>query len=62
MFPKLDTLKTKLLDENGHEIEVEGMMTGAASGEYIDQNTAKWMSVNEDQDYVREEWNKLLGK
>ena len=60
--PELDTLKTKMLDENGHEIEVEGMMTGAASGEYIDQNTAKWMSVNEDQDDVREKWNKLLGK
>ena len=36
------------------------MMTGAATGDYIDKNTEKWMNVNDDQDEVREVWNKIL--
>ena len=47
--PELDTLKTKMWDENGHEIEVEGMMTGAATGDYIDNTTARWMNCEEDE-------------
>ena len=58
--PELDTLKSTVHDENGNEIEVEGMMTGAATGDYIDKNTEKWMNVNDDQDEVREVWNKIL--
>ena len=60
--PELDTLKSTVHDENGNKIEVEGMMTGAATGDYIDHNTEKWMNVNDDQDEVREVWNKILGK
>lgn len=47
---------------NGNEIEVQGLLTGAATGDYIDKTTEKWMSVNDDQDDVREEWNRILGK
>ena len=57
---ELDTLKSTVHDENGNKIEVEGMMTGAATGDYIDKNTEKWMKVNDDQDEVREVWNKIL--
>ena len=60
--PELDTMKTKMWDEDGHEIEVEGMMNGAATGDYIDNTTARWMTVNDDEDQVREDWNRILGK
>lgn len=60
--PELDTVKTTVHDENGNEIEVNGLLTGAVDGDYIDKNTAKWMSVNDDQDDIREDWNKILGK
>jgi len=60
--PELATEKMTMQDEDGNKIEVEGLMTGAVKGDYIDKNTAKWMSVNDDQDDIREDWNKILGK
>lgn len=60
--PELDTVTTTVHDENGNEIEVQGLLTGAATGDYIDKTTEKWMSVNDDQDDVREDWNRILGK
>ena len=59
---ELETEKTTVHDEDGNEIEVEGLMTGATDGDYIDNNTAKWMTVNDDEDDVREDWNRILGK
>lgn len=46
---ELDTVSTTVHDENGNEIEVKGIMTGATDGDYIDQNTAKWMNCEEEE-------------
>ena len=60
--PELKTEKTIVHDEDGNEIEVKGLMTGATEDDYIDKTTERWMSVNDDDDQVREDWNRILGK
>jgi hypothetical protein len=59
--PELDTEKMIVHDENGNEIEVQGLLTGATDNDKIDKTTERWMTVNDDEDEAREEWNRILG-
>lgn len=58
--PELDTEKTTVHDENGNEIEVNGLMTGATDGDYIDKTTERWMNCEEEEKELGEAMNGWL--
>ena len=47
--PELDTVTTTVHDENGNEIEVNGLLTGATVVDKIDKTTERWMNCEEDE-------------
>jgi hypothetical protein len=47
--PELDTVTTTVHDENGNEIEVQGLLTGATDNDKIDKTTERWMNCEEDE-------------
>ncbi len=60
VVPEAKIQKTTLIVQEEKDVDDNEALVDTK--DRIDPTTEKWMSVNDDQDEVREDWNKILGK
>lgn len=60
VVPEAKIQKTTLIGQEEKDVDDNEALVDTK--DRIDPTTEKWMSVNDDQDEVREDWNKILGK